>query len=241
MFKIKSKKIIFRPLNKLFESITDYPVSSSTLIPKWYKELSVHISGNGSKPLVRNFGTDKTVKACMPFLDGLTAGYLLTLPIDLSVDIDENGVKHINWLTKDYNPISTHTVDQIKGYPIPTGYDEQVFKLHGVWGVQTPPGYSLMYIHPLGRLDLPFYTFHGIVDADKHYVPINMQFVLKSNFTGIIPRGTPYSQVIPIKRDKWKSEKASINDYDPNITTSNVLFSIEKWYKNRIWQKKEYR
>lgn len=238
---MKSKKIIFRPISELFEKITEAPVPSSSLIPRWYKDLKVHLSGNGSKPLVRNFGTDKTVKSCMPFLDGLTAGYLLTLPVDISVDIDSDGVKHINWLTKDYNPVSTHHQEQTKGYPIPTGYDEQVFKLHGVWGIQTPPGYSLMYIHPLGRLDLPFYSFHGIVDTDNHYVPINMQFVLKSDFTGIIPRGTPYSQVIPIKRDRWESKTAKAKDFDANMVTSNVLFSIEKWYKNRIWQKKEYR
>jgi hypothetical protein len=238
---IKSKQLMFRPLSKLFEKINEHPVPASSLIPKWYKDLNVHSGGGGNKPLVRDFGTDKTLKSCMPFLDGITAGYLLKLPLDLSVDIDENGIKHLNWITKDYSPISVHDKSQVGEYPIPSGYDKEIFKIHGTWGIQTPPGYSLMYIHPLGRFDLPFYTFHGIVDTDQHYVPINMPFVLKTDFVGVIPRGTPYSQLIPIKREKWESNSMDFEDFDPSVTTSSILLSIEKWYKDRVWQKKEYK
>jgi hypothetical protein len=48
----------------------DYPIPAKLNIPEWYKKLE-HTLQN------------KTVKGCMPFLDTLTAGYLLKMPQDL--------------------------------------------------------------------------------------------------------------------------------------------------------------
>jgi hypothetical protein len=46
----------------------------------------------------------------------------------------------------------------------------------------------------------------AIVDTDKHPIMVNFPFFLKENFSGVIPYGTPIVQVIPFKRENWKSK-----------------------------------
>jgi hypothetical protein len=43
----------------------------------------------------------------------------------------------------------------------------------------------------------------GIVDSDKYHGAGNIPFFLKEEFEGLIPKGTPYAQIIPIKRAEW--------------------------------------
>ena len=45
----------------------------------------------------------------------------------------------------------------------------------------------------------------GIVDTDRSPQPINFPFFIKKNFVGTIEVGTPVVQLIPFKRDDWKS------------------------------------
>jgi hypothetical protein len=237
---MKQKKILFRPSGPILESITDPPSPASSMIPDWYKRLTPNINGS-SKPITKDFLNDKTVKACIPFLDSIVSGYMLRLPSDINCGIDEYGERTLSWITKDITPVETHNLDQVGDMPIPQGYDKNIFKFTSTWGIQTPPGYSLLFMHPFGRFDLPFYSLHAIVDSDLHYIPMNIPFVIKKDFCGIIKRGTPIAQVIPIKRDKWVSESRSFEEFDPRKITGSILLSIEKWYKERIWQKKDYK
>lgn len=227
-----SKVIKFRPLNNEMQQIVEPPTPAHSHIPKWYKELPVQISKDSFR---------LTSKACAPLLDSISSGYMLTLPMDLScVDDPEHG-KTLNWMARDFLAVENHSIEQIGDYPIPDGYEKFPMKFNNVWGIEAPPGYSLLFMHPLGRFDLPFYSFHGVVDSDLHYVPMNIPFVLKSNFTGIIRRGTPISQVIPIKRDYWKSEIKDHSEFDAITKVKDIMFSVDRWYKDRIWQRKQYR
>jgi hypothetical protein len=56
------------------------------------------------------------------------------------------------------------------------------------------------------RDDLPFYSLPSIVDTDRHPAPVNFPFFLRKDFTGILESGTPIMQIIPFKREEWKSE-----------------------------------
>lgn len=238
---MKKKIIKFYPSSIFAENLLLSPTPAQTLIPKWFKDIKKTI--NGSKlPNVKNYSTDLTVKNCLPFLDSLTSGYLLRTPADLRCFYNELGHREISWLSPDINPIAVHDPLQIGEYPIPEGYETPVFKFIGYWGIECPPGYSLLFMHPLGRFDLPFYSFHGVVDADKHSPPMHIPFFLKTGFNGIIEKGTPYAQVIPIKRDLWQSKKIKFNennDYSKE-RVSKILLSINRWYRDNIWEKKEY-
>jgi hypothetical protein len=239
---MKNKKIIFRPTSEITEKVTPSPIASKNNIPKWYKNLKRYYKDETTKNVKNDFFNDKTAKTCIPMFDSITSGYLYTLPYDLLCLYDKDGNRYVNWGDKDTNYIGTHSIEQIGEYPIPDGYENIILKINTTWCVQTPPGYSLLYMHPLGRFDLPFYSFHGIVDSDIFYKNINMPIVLKRGFEGVIKQGTPISQLIPIKRDRWKSEQKKFNQdgYNPFIDNLMATITMEKWYMNKKWIKKQY-
>lgn len=238
---MKNKKVFFRPNDRLSEKIMSAPEPAKKHVPSWYKDLKPNHLGK-KFPTVDGLKSDKTAKACLPFLDSMTSGYMLTMPSDLVCDFYLDGTRKITWMSPDFKLVDIHGLEQIGEYPIPEGYDSIVFKMMGFWGIQAPKGYSLLYMNPLGRFDLPIYTFHGIVDADKHYVPMHIPFVIKKDFKGIIKRGTPYSQVIPILRENWESEVKPFNEneHDPKSIFADIQLSAENWYKEKFWTRKEY-
>ena len=84
-------------------------------------------------------------------------------------------------------------------------------------------------------------SFNGLVDTDKHENPLNFPFFIKIGFEGIIEKGTPIAQIIPIKRDDWESEKGV---YDEN-QMRNSFYRLKRYairsYKQQWWTKKNYR
>ena len=234
------KNILFRPQDKLVQEIIDPPKPTTIFFPKWYKNLSQY-TNKENKLKIFNHSINATAKKCIPLMDSITAGYTVTVPADIQVSTDENGNKVLSWATKDYQLVELHDPKQIENYPISNEYSSQPFKMIGFWGIQTPKGYSLLIMHPLGRFDLPFYSFHAIVDSDLHYVPLNIPFLLKKDFNGVIEKGTPLVQVIPIKRNIWISKIKNYNDFNPFIVLSKISLYLERWYKENIWIKKDYR
>jgi hypothetical protein len=80
------KEIEFSAHEDYFALNEDYPIPSKLNIPDWYKNLEHTIS-------------NRTVKGCMPFLDTLTAGYLLKMPQDfyLRHNVDNKNDKGENF------------------------------------------------------------------------------------------------------------------------------------------------
>ena len=230
------KKILFRPSVPWAKETTDSPTPMSSMVPKWYRDLSIYIKGVENKRII-----GKTVKTCVPVLDSMISGYALRLPVDVNTFIDGNGNRRFTWHLTDFEPIETHSSQQMGDYPFPAEYENEPFKFVNVWGLQAPTGYSLMFCHPFGRFDLPFYSMHGIVDSDLHYVPMHIPFVMKKEFEGVIEKGTIFAQVIPIKRENWQSEVRDLSEFDASMVVRKTLFYVEKWYKNFVWQKKEYK
>ena len=73
-------------------------------------------------------------------------------------------------------------------------------------------GYSVLITHPFNRDDLPFRTLTGLVDVDL-YKSNTIQFPavwIDESFTGILKKGTPIAQCIPIKRDNLLLECKSM-------------------------------
>jgi hypothetical protein len=59
--------------------------------------------------------------------------------------------------------------------------------------------------------------------------------------TTVIKKGTPYVQIIPFKRDKWKMKTTS--RLQKEIINTKMFFSsvlIDK-YKKKFWSKKSWR
>jgi hypothetical protein len=92
--------------------------------------------------------------------------------------------------------------------------------------------------HELG----PIECASGIVDTDDYSIPFNMFLKLRNpNFEGMIPAGTPFLQVIPFKREAWKSELGGEKEkikFNSDVHKFNRVFFDR--YKKFWWVRKEY-
>jgi len=231
-----AKKIKFIPMSQEVEDKYDPPKPSRSYVPDWYKKANRWRSGK-MEPLPEG-GLNKDLKLCVPFLDGMTAGYMIELPADLLVKRDAQGVGFF-W-NEEPGPIEIRSADMARTLPRPPGMDETLYAWNFHWAIETPPGYSLMITSPLNRFELPFVTTSGIMDSDGFSLGGQIPFFLAKDFEGIIPAGTPIIQVIPIKRDSWKSQVLPYNA----TYIKKQLFAVTKYmyggYKKVRWVKKEY-
>lgn len=218
----KGKKI------KFFSSKTDLeilkPLPTSKVIPEWYRKMP------------RTANKVQTVKTCVPVLDALTAGYVIPLPA--AVAWDEGSKTFLSQAKFEVN--SDHFASQTEDVVIPEEFDPQPHKWINNWYIKTPPGYSTLFIHPMNRLDLPFYSFGGIVDTDKHPLVINFPFVWRKGFKGVVPAGTPIIQAIPFKRDDWSSEVVDTGKSYSYEKEYEAMMPPFAWYKRKAWTRKRY-
>lgn len=235
------KNIKFYRTTDLSEEAIPYPEPASKFVPEWYRKSSSHINENqGPKVSIHgNVDGNLTVKRCVPFFDAMTSGYMLTLPADIVFLKPENNEHRVAWSVS-YDVVGTHSIDQAQRMPIPNGYSRVIFKWLSNFRIETPAGYSCMFNHPNFMYDSPFMTISGIVDTDKHPIPVNFPFFIKDGFEGIIEKGTPICQITPFKRESWKMKKEG-EEKDYISKFNNFYSTIEKSYRNRFWSKKSYR
>jgi len=219
------------------------PTPMNKSLPNWYKEIDSYVGGVKGNPLKRE--GIPTIKKCMPILDVLSAGYLMTTQVDLFTKI-ENGTRIWYWAanaTPEIESVQLHSAEQVTGLPklIP---NKKAYKLDSPWGIRTPKGYSTLFLPPLYR-DAPiFEIFAGIVDTDNFQVPVNHPFyLLDENFEGLIPHGTPLAQVIPFKRDSWESKVIYSEAEKLNMSKQLLLQARNLWngYKKAFWVPKSYK
>jgi len=240
---MKNKKIIFEQTKKYIEGLFEKPKPSTNFLPKWYKEEKLFTNEeNVFLKAFKKLEYGATYKLCVPVVDSLTAGYMLELPADVVVtNKDTNGgyAPFITWAV-DFTIVDTQDIKALGKYPVPKGFSDVFFRWVVDWKIITPKGYSLWTTHPSHRHDLPFFTLTGFVDTDKHPNSLYFPFFIEKNFEGVIPAGTPIAQIIPIKRDSWKSfEKKYIEKNNYN-SLNNVKINIIRTYKKRYWTKKKY-
>jgi hypothetical protein len=200
----------------------NHPTPASKNLPQWFKKMAGVIDGI------------QTIKKCMPVFDSLTSGYIVVLAAD--VYFDGNEIQQIST----NHMVMAHHQSQIEGMPVPPEYKSKPYKWINYFTIKTPRGYSTLFTHPINRMDLPFYTLSGVVETDKFGLTVNFPFFIKKNFKGIIPAGTPIAQLIPFKRDDWKSE---VNDTKP-VKLPAYRFTMHNpplgYYKKHFWSRKKY-
>jgi hypothetical protein len=222
-----------------FETVNSSIKPARGTIPDWYKGSPRRLEENS---LNLNFDgvSNATYKQCAPFLDGMTIGYMAVLTSDIEISLGENNLPFINHKPLERHIVTIHSPEQWEGMPYPLFHYPSVFKWHQDLLIKTPKNYSLLFTHPMNRLDLPFTTISGVVDTDSYCLPTHFPFWVKQGFTGVVKAGTPVCQIIPILRGKWTK---SLQDFNPNealINKDNYLSTIVKAYKSLFWQKKTY-
>jgi hypothetical protein len=248
------KEIEFSAHEDYFALKEDYPIPTKLNIPNWYKNLDFNI-------------LNKSVKGCMPFLDSLTAGYLLKMPQDLHLrhNVDNKNEKGetikdsfqtfglndsfsiINAKSINLNSgIDTHSTSQLKGSPLlEKNKNLPVYKILNPWKIKTPKGYSCLFVSPLNNSDDRFSIIPAIVDTDTFPIEINFPIIINGDKYPIlettIKKGTPYVQVIPFKRDSWKIVYKSRQQKE--IQNSRIFFGLKVLYtyKEKYWNKKSWK
>jgi hypothetical protein len=215
---------------------------ASSHIPDWYKASKQKIKGLENFSLIPNnpAATTSTYKKCSPFLDALSNGYIFYLSQDIEVIKKDDGSAYILWRQNSLDPITWHDKDQWEGLEYPENCHDFVYKWQNYFNIKTPKKYSTLFTHPHNRFDLPFYTLSGVVDTDKYNLAVHFPFFLKKDFTGVIKAGTPVVQITFFKREHWIK---NIKKYNKKFIEKEIFkfFStIQRPYKNLIWQKKQY-
>jgi hypothetical protein len=181
------------------------PIPATLGIPGWLKAMPTKAFNS------INMRDEDTVKRCPPFVDAMTCGFLIPLICDLKIENGEmtwdNSIPPGGSFDFPRSPIGFHDSSQVVGSPL-FEPDRFVIKFHNLWSIEAPEGYALLFTHPINRFDLPFITLSGMVDCDRFngsliHFPAHWTDL---EFSGVLPRGTPIAQCIPVKRDQWIAE-----------------------------------
>ncbi|HEX5263491.1 MAG TPA: hypothetical protein VFW13_08190 [Phenylobacterium sp.] len=217
--------LVFRCPKEL-EGLLPPPVPAAQGLPDWFKSMP-------AQAFCTSFAGDQdTLKRCPPVIDAMTSGFLVPLICDVRI---ENG--EFTWdndlpprATIDFprSPLGIHDPGQVAGTPL-FDADRFLVKFNNLWTIETPPGYSLFFTHPVNRFDLPFTTLTGMVDCDL-YRDAWINFPAHwhdTSFSGVLPRGTPIAQCIPVKREGWSVRVASFTEADTQ-RTHDLLRTIRR-------------
>ena len=237
------EKIKFNPVSEMARLSTKSPKPARQYNPEWYKSIPAFEGGN--KALTKDFIPETTIKLCAPFADALNFGYIQETwqEINISTFATENEPTFKYSYPSQPHILSNRGLSQ-NSILIPDEFHKVQMTWHPQWVPELPSGYSAIITHPFNRMDLPFYTLSGILDSDTYRFAeeeSNLPFLLKKDFNGIIPVGTPMYQIIPFKRDSWESFS---NEYDGDAQIyNNQKIRRYFWggYKKIHWKKKIFK
>jgi len=217
------------------ENLLPRPIPAVQGLPNWFKSLP-------SKAFNPTMAKEvETVKKCPPFIDAMTYGFLIPLAMDLKV---ENG--EFSWdfevphgVVSEYSrsPVGFHDPSQVAGTPFFED-DRFIIKFNNFWTIEAPSGYSLLFTHPVNRTDLPFTTLTGLVDCDTfHDTPLNFPARWHdAGFNGVLPKGTPVTQCLPVKRESWSARFETLSEDDTAriIATRDAIARDTDVYRRRF-------
>lgn len=220
------------------------PQPTSKTMPKWYREADRFAKmPNGEYWIGPDKGKIPTWKACPAVLDILTTGYSLLTPCDIEFFLDDAGQIDVKIEDKLYQDFVIRRTPMPQFHQ-PEGYYQYHFGWMPDWAVSVPEGYSVLYVSPFNRYDLPFMTVSGIIDNDKVNLPGSFPFFVREGWTGVLPAGTPYAQMLPFLREDWKSE---VTIPSASVMMNHNIENSKKYrvpdggvYQKEVWTKRFY-
>ena len=151
----------------------------------------------------------QTVKRCPPFIDAMTYGFMMPLPCDLKVETASSpGISTCRSTTPAISirsPISFHDASQVAGTPfyrrrplrhqVPQFLDHRVAArlFAAVHASGEPRRAAVHHRSPAWSTPIPIATVNVHFPAHWHDL----------DFNGVLPKGTPVAQCIPVKRESW--------------------------------------
>jgi hypothetical protein len=211
----------------------EMPEPAHKYLPDWYKS---------TQKFMEKSKLSKTVRACMPFMESLTFGWIIPVPTDIEFQQKTDGTK-IKWVDENFNAMGKHELEQLGGDMFPH-QDISVIKFNLPYVIRTPRGVSTLYMPPLNRFESRFRPFSGVVDTDTYVNEINIPAVLwDTEYEGVIKAGTPIAQIIPFDRDSLvnTSVKRTMTDEEERLTalTGENVPAVDAYYKKEVWSPKK--
>ena len=217
---------------------------SKKLLPEWLKKMPTHNTNNDDV-------IDPTLKKCVPVIDAMTAGYTLLTHMDIVLSLREDRQLDVIYLDENHKedmlkhpPIEQHGAWQVPGSPFE---HMNILKYMNPWRISTPANYSLLFLPPVNRFELPIIPLVGLVDTDNFKNVVNIPFLHTELVPGgdpiLLSAGTPMCQVIPVQRADWTenvtyldaSELRSIKNYRTIMDADRT-----DWYKRKVHTKKNF-
>lgn len=226
--------IEFAYLGDDFDSVAK-PEPAHDRLPDWYENLEYTFD----LPEGQEGEVGKTVKTCVSFLEALTAGWIIPLPSDLTVEFGEDNRSMRQSPAGDAS-FELHGVDQLGGEDHPLMPDP-IVKFVTNWMIKTPDGYSTLFVSPLNRSEDRWQTFSGVIDTDEYYNRNGIFPALwtKPGYSGTIEKGTPIVQAIPFKREDFNIDgvvrPASTKERMISETVTEDLNDERVNYREDFW------
>lgn len=184
------------------------PDSAKNFLPDWIKKVKFNVPKKDSDTKMY---PGQTVRACMPFMDAMSLGWVMPVPFDIYFEVEDYG-KQVNYEFKNQinvssgniiPPIEAHNQSQAGMNNLYA--NAPILKFVNPWKITTRSGYSTMFINPVNQGKSYIECFAGLVDTDKYNNQINFPFRVlnpdgleKYNF--MIKAGQPIVQFFPVKR-----------------------------------------
>lgn len=233
---IKTPQIEFLCFKEDYGVIAE-PYPARKLMPEWFKVLPPKLNRE-------NTFKNSTIKRCPPFLDAMTIGWIIPLAADVEINTNEDA-SLVNYKWQFYRSmIENHSFSQISSEKSPNpNLPKPPMKFMNYWLCKVPPGWSVLFVPPLNRPDPRFTCISGLVDCDGYFEFVNFPFFFNiPNYVGMIERGTPLVQAIPIKRD------AIMTEFDVRSTSDTEIEELklqgrkysahESYYRDYVWSRK---
>ena len=218
-----TKTFLFHSLHEVQHSPDPYPATK--FVPEWYKDLQKVDTESGLP----------TVKRCLPFLDAMISGYIIPLPGEITIKIEDSENLTINGEGKQL--LGIHSFKQVAG----SNWEKDITVIfRNVWNIITEPGWSCLFVSPLNREQkYPIEIISGIVDTDNFQQIVNFPAVIKTSSTApgtefTLPKEYPLVQVIPFKRENFTM------DIRKDLTQNDVV-KFNKFSNQKEAEPEQYR
>ena len=206
-----------------------HPYPATKNVPEWFKATN---QWDGK------IGTVPTIKKCPPFLDAMTTGYIIPFCGDCKVTYTKD--RHVQKSNTAFSLfLSSHVAGQ---YDTAPWKDKPVLKFSSPWVIETPPGWSCLFVHPLNDTNSKFKMLSGVVDTDTYRVPVNFPFLLdlEPGETFEFTKDIAMVQVIPFQRKAWKAEISDANQVEWDSHTKILGDPGSDAYKKNFHVKKKF-
>jgi len=221
-------KINFFCDNHILNAIP-HPVKAVKAAPEYYKNI---------KPQISNSPDSSTIKRCVPFLDAMSAGFVIPLWCDMFVTAKDGNI-NINF-PKNFaqaETLGSHSIEQLPNHPlVDRPYGKLLLKLINPWVIETSPGTSCLFTSPLNHMESRVKILDGVVDTDTYYNPVNFPFL----WTGgdgefFFEKGTPIVQVIPFKRETLNLQVGVVDTVRKSAASAKLGTHMKHSYRTEFW------